>query len=74
MRRTHELHASKGVTGNASTFHTISDYSHVTSIVDEERKLKLSGLTSEAVCSAQLLVPLSLSHHFGKEAPLKSVT
>lgn len=74
MRRTHELHASKGVAGNASAFHTINDYSHVTSIVHAERNRKLSGLTSEVACSAWPVVPLLLSHHFGKENPLKNIT
>lgn len=74
MRRTHELHDSKGVAGNASSFHTINDYSHVTSTVDVERNLKLSRLTSEAARSARPAVPLWLSHHFGKDAPLKNIT
>lgn len=73
MRRTHELHASKGVAGNASAFHTINDYSHVTSIVHAERNRKLSGLTSEVACSAWPVVPLLLSRHFGKENPLKNI-
>lgn len=74
MRRMHELHASKGVAGNASAFRTINDYSHVTSIVCAERNREWSGLASDAARSPMPLVPLLLSHHFGKEAPLKNIT
>lgn len=50
MRRTHELHASEGVTGNTSAFRTINDYSHVTSIVRADRNRKWSGLAGDAAC------------------------
>lgn len=74
MRRMHELHASEGVAGNGSAFHTINDYSHMTSILRAERNRKWSGLAGEAEHSSLLLVPLLLSHHFRKEAPLGNIT
>lgn len=73
MQRTYELHAFLNVAGNTSAFHTINDYSCVTSIVHTERNMKLAGLTSEAVCSAWVVVLLLLPCRslFVNGAPLK---
>lgn len=73
MQRTYELHAFSNVAGNTSAFHTINDYNRVTLIVHMERNMKLAGLTTEAVCSAWVVLPLLLPGHrlFVKEAPLK---
>ena len=73
MQRTYKLHAFSNVSGNTNAFHTINDYSHVTSIVHMERNMKWAGLTTEAVCSAGAGVLLLLLHHslFVSEAPLK---
>lgn len=50
MQRTYELHAYLNVSGNKNAFHTINNYSHVTSIAHMERNVKWAGLTTEAVC------------------------
>lgn len=73
MQRTYELHAFPNVSGNTNAFRTINDYSHVTSIVQRERNMKWAGLTTEAVCSAWVVVLLSLPQHslFVNETSLK---
>ena len=73
MQRTYKLHAFSDVSGNTNAFHTINDYSHVTSIVHTERNMKWAGLTTEAVCSAWVVALLSLPRHslFVNGAPLK---
>lgn len=69
MQRTYELHAFLNVSGNTNAFHTINDYSHVTSIVHMERNMEWVGLTTVTVCSAGVVVLLSLPRHFVNEAP-----
>lgn len=71
MQRTCELHASSNVAGNTSAFHTINEYSCVTSIVHMERNMQLAGPTSEAVGSDWVVVLPSPPCHFVKGAPLK---
>lgn len=73
MQRTYELHGFSNVSGNTNAFHTINDYSHVTSIEHMKRNMKWAGLTTGAVCSAWVVVLLLLPRHslFVNEAPLK---
>lgn len=73
MQRTYELHALSNVAGNTSAFRTINDYNRVTLIVHMERNVKLSGLTTAAVCAAWVVLLLSQPHHslFVVETPLK---
>lgn len=74
MQRTYELHDFSDVSGNTNAFHTINDYSHVTSIVHMERDFKWAGLTTEAACAVgAAAVLLWLSRLFVNEAPLKKI-
>lgn len=72
-QRTYEFHSFSNFSGITNAFHTIKDYSHVTSIVRMERNKERAGLTTGAVCSAgaAALLPPPPHRLFVTEAPFK---